>query len=46
MHILLLSYYRKIVEEKYQENHLRMQEYKSNFQKVNVDVLKVYRIPI
>ncbi|XP_067304261.1 serine/threonine-protein kinase Nek11 [Pseudorasbora parva] len=32
---------KKIVEEKYQENHLRMQEYKSNFQKVNMDVLKV-----
>ncbi|XP_056092481.1 serine/threonine-protein kinase Nek11 [Rhinichthys klamathensis goyatoka] len=32
---------KKIVEEKYQENHLRMQEYKSNFQKVSVDVLKV-----
>ncbi|KAF4102905.1 hypothetical protein G5714_015788 [Onychostoma macrolepis] len=33
---------KQIVEEKYQENHLRMQEYKSkNFQKVSVDVLKV-----
>ncbi|XDV40687.1 hypothetical protein PO909_009719, partial [Leuciscus waleckii] len=32
---------KKIVEEKYQENHLRMQEYKSNFLKVSVDVLKV-----
>ncbi len=38
----VLSYSRQIVEEKYQENHLRMQEYKSkNFQKVSVDVLKV-----
>ncbi|XP_057195723.1 serine/threonine-protein kinase Nek11 [Triplophysa rosa] len=33
---------KQIVEEKYQENHLRMQENKSkNFHKVNVDVLKV-----
>ncbi|XP_059364283.1 serine/threonine-protein kinase Nek11-like isoform X1 [Carassius carassius] len=33
---------KQIVEEKYQENHLRMQEYKSrNFQKVSVDVLTV-----
>ncbi|RXN32322.1 serine threonine- kinase Nek11 [Labeo rohita] len=32
----------QIVEEKYQENHLRMQEYKSkNFHKVSLDVLKV-----
>uniref|UniRef100_A0A673KW23 non-specific serine/threonine protein kinase n=1 Tax=Sinocyclocheilus rhinocerous TaxID=307959 RepID=A0A673KW23_9TELE len=31
---------KQIVEEKYQENHLRMQEYKSKkFQKVSVDVL-------
>ncbi|XP_050988302.1 serine/threonine-protein kinase Nek11 isoform X2 [Labeo rohita] len=33
---------KQIVEEKYQENHLRMQEYKSkNFHKVSLDVLKV-----
>uniref|UniRef100_A0A671LM09 non-specific serine/threonine protein kinase n=1 Tax=Sinocyclocheilus anshuiensis TaxID=1608454 RepID=A0A671LM09_9TELE len=33
---------KQIVEEKYQENHLRMQEYKSkNFQKVSVDVLVI-----
>lgn len=37
-----MSHYRQIVEEKYQENHLRMQENKSkNFHKVSVDVLKV-----
>ncbi|KAI7807003.1 putative serine/threonine-protein kinase Nek11, partial [Triplophysa rosa] len=37
---------KQIVEEKYQENHLRMQENKSkNFHKVNVDVLKVASIP-
>uniref|UniRef100_A0A671Q9K7 non-specific serine/threonine protein kinase n=1 Tax=Sinocyclocheilus anshuiensis TaxID=1608454 RepID=A0A671Q9K7_9TELE len=36
---------KQIVEEKYQENHLRMQEYKSkNFQKVSVDVLKLTRL--
>ncbi|XP_073782598.1 serine/threonine-protein kinase Nek11 isoform X2 [Danio rerio] len=33
---------KQIVEEKYQENHLRMQEYKSkNFHKISVDFLKV-----
>nr|XP_055066907.1 serine/threonine-protein kinase Nek11 isoform X1 [Misgurnus anguillicaudatus]XP_055066908.1 serine/threonine-protein kinase Nek11 isoform X1 [Misgurnus anguillicaudatus]XP_055066910.1 serine/threonine-protein kinase Nek11 isoform X1 [Misgurnus anguillicaudatus]XP_055066911.1 serine/threonine-protein kinase Nek11 isoform X1 [Misgurnus anguillicaudatus] len=33
---------KQIVEEKYQENRLRMQEYKSkNFQRVSVDILEV-----